>query len=89
MEAMRLARNQVKLRLRAQRIKISYIEQSEINRLAKAWFAEHRAELMDRALCNVMEWQMRLLLGKSSVRIPTTLRTLAPRQGRKHQETTA
>ena len=54
-EAMRLARNQVRLQLRAAGVKLSYIEASQINRLA----LELRAEEMDRALVSVLAWQRR------------------------------
>jgi len=44
-EALRIAHNQVRLRLRAQGVKLSYIEASEITRLARALLQQHRAEL--------------------------------------------
>ena len=65
-EAMRLARNQVRHQLCAAGIKVNYIEVSEITRLAKTCFAEHRAELMDRALRNVLRWQLRQRCAKLS-----------------------
>jgi hypothetical protein len=67
-EAMRLARNQVRRSLQAQGIRISYVEVSKINRLAKVWFETHRSELIDRSLRNVLQWQLRDGRNNSSTR---------------------
>jgi hypothetical protein len=53
-EAMRLSRLAVRDQLRAQGQKVNYISASEINRLARIWFLDHGAELIDAALCNVL-----------------------------------
>jgi hypothetical protein len=53
-EAMRLARNQVRRSLQAQGQKVSYIEAAEISRQAQVCFNDHRADLIDVALVNVL-----------------------------------
>jgi hypothetical protein len=57
-EALRLARLAVKDRLKAQGVKISYVEQAEVQRLARERFSDHRAALVDQALINVLGWQL-------------------------------
>jgi len=53
-EAMRLARNQVRQDLKAQGVKLSYLKASELTELAKVWFEDHHDELIDVALHKVL-----------------------------------
>jgi hypothetical protein len=55
-EALRLARNQVRDRLKAQAAKLSYVTASEVTRLAKAELEEHRADLIDQALRRIYQY---------------------------------
>jgi hypothetical protein len=53
-EALRLARLAVRKDLKAQGLKVNWIANTEIDRLARAWFAQDRAGLFDQALGNVL-----------------------------------
>ena len=78
-EALRLARNAVKLDIRDRGERLKDYEMKEITRLAERWFCEHRAELIGQATIG-------LLFARSSVRIPPRLRTLRRDQARKPEE---
>ena len=67
-EAMRLARGHIRDQLRAEGVRLKDISASEIN--ARAWqeFAEHRSELIDAALRNVLASTLQHLARNRRVR---------------------
>jgi hypothetical protein len=65
-EAMRLARNQVRQELKSQGQKVQYTEAAEITRLARIWFEGHRQPLVDVALRNVLADVLRANLRTSA-----------------------
>ena len=53
-EALWQAKAAVKDRLRAQHRRVHDYQAAEISRLARAWFEDHKAELLDQALRNIL-----------------------------------
>jgi hypothetical protein len=63
-EAMRLARNAVRARMRAQGIKVNYVSTAEITAAAKAWLRDH-PELAHQAFRTIFAEQLRHLLRRA------------------------
>jgi len=66
MEALRIARNAVRRELKSAGVKVSYVEQAEIQRQAAVWFNDHRAELMQHSLREVLRHALRANLSSAA-----------------------
>jgi hypothetical protein len=67
-EAMRLARNQVRQSIREEGRRLKDYEAKEIDCLARSWFAEHRQPMFDQALGNILRAQLTTYRQKSNGR---------------------